>query len=211
MTALHSMLKTARRVREEQSGFTLVELIIYTVLAVAITLIVGAIFVSALNGQRDITASAQGNNSGQLVSQSISTGVRSATYIRLSTISATSQMLVVGLPSRTATSSTATVTCKAWYITSDGGGAVYTLTSNSTIIVPTLTLLTSSWTQLATGVQKSTRTGAPSAFLTTNSILVPTSVSYEFAMADGTGKPILISSTATSRQPIALLGSTLCI
>ena len=37
------------------------------------------------------------------------------------------------------------------------------------------------------------------------------SISYEFTMNNGTGQPILISSSATSRQNIAAIGSTLCI
>jgi Tfp pilus assembly protein PilW len=193
--------------REE--GFTLVELIIYAMLMTVVVALAGAIFLSALTGQRDVAATANGDNTGQLVSQSISNGIRSATYIRVTTISSTTQMLVVATPGRTVGSPV--TKCQAWYFTADNGGAVYTLTSGSTILVPTLTALTSTWSLLATGVGLSTRVGAPAAMLTPNSLLGTTSVSYEFTMSNGTGRPILISSSATSRQNIALIGSTLCI
>ena len=200
-------LRSLLRLSADDSAFTLVELLIYCLLMAAIVAVAGSILITSLRGQSDIANSANGNNNGQLISQSISGGIQSATYIRVTTISATSQLLVVANPGLGATPSTR---CEAWYFTTDNGGAVYTLTSSSDILVPTLTALTTQWRLLATGIGKSTRSGAPSAMLTTSGIPV-TSVSYEFTMADGSGRPILISSSATSRQAIALLGSTLCI
>lgn len=192
-----------RRLREER-GITLVELMIYTSLMVVVIAIVGAILGSALRGQRDVAASAQGNNGGQLISQSIATGIRSATEITVTAISPTTQLLVVRTPGSAAASAPS---CRAWFVTTDGGGAVYTSSSPSAIAAPTAAQL-DSWTLLATGIQLSTRTGAPATILTADATPAR-SVSFEFTMANGpAGKPILITSSASTRQTIT--GSTSC-
>lgn len=187
-----------------ERGITLVELMIYTSLMVVVVAIVGAILGSALRGQRDVAASAQGNNAGQLVSQSFATGIRSATEITVKTVSPTTQLLVVRTPGSAAT---AAPSCRAWYVTTDNGGAVYTTSSPTAISTPTATQL-ETWTLLGKGIQLSTRTGAPAKILTPDA--TPTrSVSFEFTMANGpAGKPILITSSASTRQSIT--GSTSC-
>ena len=192
-----------RRTRDDR-GLTLIELLIYTGLMVVVITIVGAILGSALRGQRDVAASAQGNNAGQLVSQSFATGIRSATEITVTTISPTTQLLVVRTPG---TAATAVPSCRAWYVTTEGGGAVYTTSSTSAIPTPSAAQL-ATWTLLAKGIQNSTRVGAPAALLTPDATPAR-SVSFEFTMANGVaGEPILITSSASTRQTIT--GSTSC-
>lgn len=191
------------RIRDER-GITLIELIIYSALMVVIITIVGGILGVALTGQRDIAASSSGSNSGQLVAQSISTGVRSATEITVKTVSPSTQMLIIRTPGKAATAS---ARCQAWYFTTDNGGAVYSKSSTSAIPTPTAAQL-ATWTKLASGVQLSTRTGAPATILTADS--TPTrSVTFEWAMSNAASKPILISSTASTRQTVT--GSTSCV
>lgn len=197
------MSRLLTRARDDR-GVTLVELMVYTVLMVVIIVIVGGILGAALRGQRDVAASASGSNSGQLVAQSISTGVRSATEITVKSVTTTTQMLIIRTPGK---ASTASPVCQAWYFTTDNGGAVYSTTSASSIPTPTAAQL-ASWTKLASGVQLSTRAGAPTSILTADA--TPTrSVAFEWAMANGASKPIIISSTASTRQTVT--GSTSCV
>jgi len=190
-------------VRDDR-GVTLVELMIYSALMLVIITIAGAILGSALRGQRDIAASSSGTNAGQLVAQSISTGVRSATEITVKSVNSTTQMLIIRTPGLAATAS---ARCQAWYFTTDNGGAVYSTTSASSIPTPTAAQL-ATWTKLTSGILLSPRSGAPTAILTADA--TPTrSITFEWAMANASAQPIIISSTASTRQSIT--GSTSCV
>jgi len=191
--------------KREAAGFTLIELLIYVSLMVVVVTLVGAILITALTGQKDITASSSGSTGGQLVTQNINNNVRSATAIHVTPISSTRELLQVSTPGRGATASP---TCVALYFTTDDGGAVFTMSSSTTIATPTGSN-PSGWTKLAEGLVKSSRPGAPSTMLTANATMT-TSVSYEFAISNGSGKPQLFASTVTSRQNITASGSASC-
>ena len=191
--------------KRDDAGFTLIELLIYVSLMVVVVTLVGAILLTALTGQKDITDSSSGSTGGQLVTQSISSNVRSATAIHVTTISSSRELLQVSTPGRGAT---AAPKCVALYFTTDDGGAVFTKTSSTTIAAPTGSN-PSGWTKLAEGLVKSARSGAPTTILSANASMT-TSVSYEFAISNGSGKPQLFASTITSRQNITASGSASC-
>lgn len=193
------------RLRDRESGFTLIELIIYIGLMVVVSAIIGGILMSALNGQTRISGAAAGSDGGQLVSQSLAKGLRSATAVHVTTISATRELLQVATPG---TAATAQTRCQAWFFTTANGGSVYTTSSASTIATPGSDTPTG-WLKLADGLAKSTRTGAPTTILSASGN--PTSsVSWEFTMSAGSGQPQLFTSSTTSRQNITASGSSAC-
>jgi Tfp pilus assembly protein PilV len=189
----------------DDEGFTLIEFLIYVSLMVVVVALVGAILITALGGQKNITDSSSGSTGGQLVTQNLSNTVRSATAIHVTVLSSTRELVQVATPGRGATP---TPQCVAMYFTTEDGGAVFTRSSPTAIPAPTGSN-PSGWTKLAGGLVKSARAGAPTTMLTANAALT-TSVRYEFAIANGSGKPQLFASTITSRQNITASGSSSC-
>ena len=125
------MTRLTRRLRDESSGFTLIELVVASSLTVIISIVIGSMLISTLGSEKTVRTTTQATSSGQLVAQSIDKGVRNATWIDL-TASSGEYFLTV----RTA-SSTATVTyrCQAWYITP--AGTAYMQSSPTKITKPT--------------------------------------------------------------------------
>ena len=180
-----------------ETGMTLVELIIYAALLTVVVTIVGGMMLSAITAQRDITSSTSAASLGQLIGQSVTKGVRNATTISVQP-TATSQLLVV--TTSVGTQANGTV-CEGWYYTQNNGGSFYMTISSARIVAPTTPTLLAQWNYLGTGITPTA--GGASLFTVANS-----TVSYGFSVANGVGKSILISSTAVSRQ--ALTGGGAC-
>ena len=185
MTPMARMPRLARRLRDESSGFTLIELVVASSLTLIIAIVIGSILMSTLGSEKTIRTTTQATSNGQLVAQSIDKGVRNATWIDLTAASGEYFLTV-----RTA-SSTATVTysCQAWYITP--AGSAYVQNSPTKITKPTAGNV-SGWTLLTTGVQQ----------VGTTSILSRTGreVTITFEVDAGEAQNVLITTSALSRQ-----------
>jgi type II secretory pathway pseudopilin PulG len=173
-----------------ERGFTLIELLVYMMLATVVLLIVGGILINSLKAEQTVRNSVEGADTGQLVSQSVTKGVRNASAIRLTAPASDSQLLTV----RT-TDSTGWV-CRAWYY---GAGEVRMTTSAAAIATPTETEARS-WTLLGDDVRQVA--GVPVFTLTGADRQVDLTLEAE----TGTGRPILISTSAFSRQPVPATG-----
>ena len=186
-----------------ETGMTLVELIIYAALLTVVVTIVGGMMLSAITAQRDITSSTSAASLGQLIGQSVTKGVRNATTIDpLQQPTATSQLLRVSSSAGKHTDGTLYGTVyEGWYYTQNNGGSFYMTISCTSIVAPTTPTLLAQWNYLGTGITPTA--GGASLFTVANS-----TVSYGFSVANGVGKSILISSTAVSRQ--ALTGGSAC-
>ena len=183
--SMTSLARSIRRLRDDASGFTLVELIVSSMLIVVIAVVIGNILLTTLGSEKTIRTTTQATSSGQLVAQSIDKGVRNATWIDLTAASGEYFLTV-----RTA-SSTATVTysCQAWYITQ--AGVAYMQTSANKITKPVGGNV-AGWTLLTTGVQQ----------VGTTSILSRTGreVTITFEVDAGDAQNVLITTSALSRQ-----------
>jgi Tfp pilus assembly protein PilW len=179
------MPRLARRLRDETSGFTLIELVVASSLTVIIAVVIGGILISTLGSEKTIRTTTEATSGGQLVAQSIDKGVRNATWIDLTAVSGEYFLTV-----RTA-SSTAVVTfsCQAWYITP--AGTAYLKTSPTKITKPVGGNV-SGWTLLTTGIQQAG----------TASILSRTGrqIDMTFEVDAGDAQNVLISTSALSRQ-----------
>lgn len=178
------------RLRYDQRGFTLVELLIASGLMVLVATIIGGILFNSLNAEKTVRTTTQAASQGQLVATSIQNGVRNATW--LSPLVASGDFLAV----RTASGAeSVTYSCQAWFIT---GGTAYMRISNTAITRPTTSNLTG-WTQLATGLTK-----AGAEFIVWNS---SRQVTITFEVSAGDAQPVLISTSALSRQSAEQAGS----
>lgn len=175
-----------------QAGLTLIELLIYMVLAVMVLFIVGGLLVTSLSSERTVRDSTRASNTGQLIAQSVGQGVRNATAMKVTDLGGGSQLLMV----RTASVTTGQAwLCQAWYF---GGGEVRTTMTSPATLIPTSTANIATWSLLGTGMQSVSGGPVFTASPTTN----PRSVILNFDVSAGTSKSVRINTSAKSLQPV---------
>ncbi|WP_104171744.1 prepilin-type N-terminal cleavage/methylation domain-containing protein [Cryobacterium sp. M23] len=183
-------------------GFTLIELLVSAALGVLVMVLVGGMLVSTLNAQSSVRAAAQSSNTGQLVAKALTRDVRGARDLTTAIPFAGTCLLRLTVVDNALTAPVS-VHFVAWYF---GNGEIRTRRSNIAIADPVSpAAVTTAWTLLATGVQRS---GSTPVFTASGS-----QVGLTFTVAGSTGAPVLIQTTDTSRQPMPTAGpgsSTSC-
>ncbi|MCY7289265.1 MAG: prepilin-type N-terminal cleavage/methylation domain-containing protein [Cryobacterium sp.] len=175
----------------DDAGMTLVELLVYMVLAVVVLLIVGGLLINSLSSERTVRNATQASNTGQLVAQSVAQGVRNASALKIRTPSFGGELLTVRTASRT---NPQTWSCQAWYF---GAGEVRT--TKSTALIPTTTAASiTNWTLLGTGIQNV----LGGAVFSSAPAMNPREVILNFDVSTVNGQPVRISSSSTSLQPL---------
>src|SRR6187551_2409033 len=71
-----------RRANDDE-GFTLVELVIYSILLLVVMAIAGSIFIGLLRGQREVTQYAHANNTAQVVFRQLESDLRNAAIVSI--------------------------------------------------------------------------------------------------------------------------------
>jgi prepilin-type N-terminal cleavage/methylation domain-containing protein len=177
---------------ERESGFTLVELLISSALAVLFLTIAGSLLLSGLRTQETATSVTNATTSAQQIARSVQGGVRNATALSM-TLGGDpgSELLLARVLGSGADSST--THCQAWYYTTQNGGAVYTATSAGAIATPS-GAPASGWTLLGTGVSPSTASG-PVFVAPSNS-----RVELTFKVAAAAHPYVLINTTTFTQQ-----------
>jgi type II secretory pathway pseudopilin PulG len=173
---------------KSERGFTMIELIIASMLSVLVLVVVGGMLINSLSSQRVVLDATQASNTVQFAAKSVTRSVRNASDLRLTAPVAGEQLLEV----RTAgTSADAGVfRCQAWYYSA---GELRMTSSNSAIAAPTPAQL-ATWTLIGSGIQQVA--GAPVFALTGRQVDIKIDASA------GDGAPVLVSTTAVSRQPV---------
>lgn len=174
-----------------EAGFTMIELLVASLLFAIVFTIVGGIFFSLLRTQQTVNVITGSANSGQLAANSIESGIRNSSDFQLSAVGS-DQLLVA----RTAGSGTTlSWSCTAWYYSAAGDGEIRsTRTAGVAIDAPTSAEL-ADWTILLDGV-------APHNGSTIFSVSGPElSVSFDATAGDH-------SSTAIDFTVIPLTGAT---
>lgn len=179
-----------------ERGFTLIELLVYSVLSIVVLLTVGGILINSLSAERVVKDSTESATAAQLVTQSVSHGVRNASAVWLSEPTAGGQLLTV----RTLGSESANPTrwfCQAWYF--DGDEIRFT---SSAVAIPEPTAVTAlTWTLLASDV--SDGPAATGDILTVPTMVPPRrQVDMDFTVDTGGGSPVRIKTSTVSRQPL---------
>ena len=171
---------------DTEEGFTLIELMVYIALSVVVLLICGGIFVNSVNAERSVRGVNNATNLGQLVSQSVTNGVRNSSNIVLSAPSSGTQLLMTR---SVGSAATPVWTCNAWYLSN---GEIRTKQSATAITAPTAAQL-ATWTLLNPDVKAS---GSNPVFA-----LTARRIDLVFESKNGTGKAVLFKTSAVSRQP----------
>ena len=168
---------------------TLVELLVYSLLLVLVLSIVGGMLASTTTTSKTVGSITQATTAGQLVADSVESGIRNSSDFQLTTPVGTDQLLVA----RTAQGgATLTWTCAAWYYSAAGVGNIYYTTSSTAIPAdPTATDL-AGWTLLDTGISPLSGTDI---FTETGT----QQLSLGFNATAGSNPPVAITSSAVSR------------
>ena len=174
--------------RKADDGFTLVELVVASMLLVLLLGLVGGLVLSSLTAERTVRTTSLAVKSAQSAAGSILRGVRSASAMELLQPATDVWVLRLMIVDEF-TEDAAVAHCEAWYL---GGGEVRTTRSAAEIPVPSTSAAVGGWTLLTTGV--TAMDGRPMASLSDRSLQL------EFQVTEGQGTPVLIKSTAVSRQ-----------
>jgi len=184
------LLERARR----DDGVSLVELLIYMMLAVVVLTIIASILINSLRAENTVRTAADATSSAQLVAQSLNRGIHNASAIEVSTPAAG----ITVVRTRSIDSSASGVwRCEAWVV---ADGELRTTTSSSAIAVPTTAAAASTWLLLAEGVAPIG--SAPIFSLASDE----RSLGLSFTVANGSGVPVTLDTTIVSKQPIPSTG-----
>lgn len=115
----------AHSLKNDQRGFTLVELMISTGLTLIVLVIAGGILISGLRTQEIARSVTNAANTAQQIVHSVQAGVKNASAITVNSDPVTGTQLLLVRTVSSDPSSTAP-SCQAWYYTPSNGGAVYT-------------------------------------------------------------------------------------
>lgn len=184
------------RFRDDQ-GFTLIEIVVSTLLFSLVAIAIGGILIGASAAEREVRTVSAATNAGQLVARTVEDAVTNAALpILITTVGTNDQLLQVRTAGRGATVSW---TCAGFYYSAASGTIRYTTSSAS--LVGTTAASQASWTLLADGVAKQ---GTTDVFQASGS----TGVIFTFTVDSGTTNPVAFASTVTSRTNVS--GSAPC-
>ncbi len=130
------------------SGFSLVELLVYVGLFLLIAVVLGTLLINILTVQNKVINSSTSGQQAQLISQTVESSVRNATAIQLTQVNATDQIVLVRSGQA---GPSASWICMAFYFSATSGGSLRYQRSVSAIAVPTSAQLLA-WTLLGSGL-----------------------------------------------------------
>lgn len=131
-----------------ESGFTLIELMVTTLLLGLVFIVIGGFLMGTLNTQRTVDSLTQTASESQSFATSVDVGVRNASAFTVrGTSTAGDQILIARTANNNATIGWS---CRAWYYDADKSTVRY-ISSASAIANPTETQLLK-WTALVSGI-----------------------------------------------------------
>jgi hypothetical protein len=142
-------VQTVADTKRSESGLTLVELLLYVLLALLVLSVAGGMLINSIRTGSQVDRGTAAANTGQLIMRSVQSGVRNATQVGLTSTSGTQLLSVTTTNGLTPV----VLSCQAWYYTPTAGGSLYMRRTAATapITAPTSTTL-GSWTLLGTGI-----------------------------------------------------------
>jgi len=197
-----------------ERGFTLVELLIYSVLLILVAAIGGSLIFGSTSTTKLVRSVTDATTLGQEITKSVQRGVRNAAAIKTPYAPSLADVGIAGtqlLVIETTTGGTVSATkCQAWFYVPSHGGQLFTRTVSAGAVVPlpnvayiaalsatAVATAPSGWQSWGEGINGS---GAVPFSRSGNQIGISLSV------AAGASKPVKIASSALNRQPT--LGAT---
>lgn len=190
---------------QNNEGFTLVELLIYSFFSVIILAIAGGILISSLNVERETRGLAETSDLGQLVSRTVEEGARNASDIRAEPLTADGQLLRARVAVGT-TGGSVTWECQAWYYSSATTGFYWAKSATGMVAAPLAgtNLHASPWLFLGEGLHPDDATGT---FFGSDG----SNVTLRFRVSSDSVDLVLIPNTVVKRQSAAGgVGPTIC-
>jgi len=179
---------------DAESGFTLVELIVYVSLLGIIITVVSGIFLSSLSAEKSVRTVVQATSLGQVAAQSVQAGIRNSSDFRLQSYSNNDQLV----RARVAGSDSAlTYGCAAWYY-SAADRTIRHKTSATAIAPPTAAQL-ATWLLLVDGVVPATTTPVSTQIFTADPA-APQQLDIAFEVASGGSDPNAAISSSAARR-----------
>ena len=114
-----------RNADRRDRGFTLIEMLITSMLSIIVLAIAGEMLISGLKTQEVAGAVTDAANTAQQIVRSVQSGVRNASAITVISDAVNGTQLLIARTVGSDPSSTI-ASCQAWYYTPSNGGAVYT-------------------------------------------------------------------------------------
>lgn len=133
---------------DSDEGFTLVELLVATLLFGLVGIVIASIFISTLNVQQTVSGVSTSTNTAQSAASNIDNGIRNASGFSLTATSG-DQLLVARVAGA---GSSLTWTCRAWYYSSSAGTIRTTSGPVGTKIVAPTSSALAAWTLLTGSV-----------------------------------------------------------
>jgi len=178
---------------DHDRGITLVELLVYMLLAIVVLTIVGSILINSFQAERQVRDAAQSNSTAQLVAESLGLGIRNASAVEVS--APTPDAVLLRTRSIDGTEA-GNWYCQAWLI-SDGD----LRTTRSTAAIPAPDAATAAtWTLLATDVEQIGSSPLLSLGADERSVDVMLTVGV------GQGVPVTLDTVMVAQQPIPATG-----
>jgi hypothetical protein len=171
-------------------GISLVELLIYSALALVVLAIVGGMLINSLSTESTVRTVTEASTQGQLAAQSLEAGVRNSTDFTLTTRANGDQLL----QARVASGSTPVVyRCAVWYYSISTKSLRYR-DSPTTVAAPTAAELPT-WRLLVSGVLPKTGAAAAGPIFAG----VEPQLDIDFRVTAGDDPPAAISSSTVRR------------
>lgn len=189
---MSAVTTVARRGRSDDSGFTLMELLVAAGLLVIVITVVGSIMVSLVTTERNVSSVAAGTTGAQVTATAIDERISQSSSFQVTTIG-TDQLLVARVAGR---DDDLSWECYAWYYSSSGNGSIrYTTAADGTSISAPTSNQLANWNSLLDGV---TRNGITPVFVASGDRLTTT-----FNARAGNSDPIAIRLTSVGLTGIA--------
>jgi len=186
------MTITRARTRHTDEGFTLPEVVMYSMLLTIVLAVAASIMISGSIAERTVRTVTGASTAAQLAADSIETGIRNSSAFVIVEPTAGTQMLAA----RVAQGQDLLVwACASWYWSpSVDDGSIWYKTSATAIAAPTSNADLSTWTRL---VDEVTPSGGANVFTLSGDHLA-----FSFEKAAGNDPPVQVSSSSTSRAEI---------
>ena len=179
------------------SGYTLVELLIYCLFSVVILAVVGGMLISSLKVEHEVRGLTETSSLGQLISHSVEEGARNASGIRAEPSVAAGQLLRARVAVGTSAGSV-TWQCQAWYYDRATSSFFWAKSASAAVPIPlaSTNLHAAPWLYLGDGVAPDSATGTFFGSDGSNVIL-------RFKVSSDSVNLVLIPNTVVKRQSAA--------